>query len=306
MTFADKFLTSETSRMKNREKSNDSTIELRRIMIVTDLSAKSRKTYTYAVRLAKHFGATIHLAHFPRKRFSVYWGASNQKHLKHLRNALASESKHAAFAGLPIGTSVLELSDVARSISAFQQESPCQLIVAHSQAGNDQSQNSDHQLAEKIVAGSAIPVLLFGPTAFDSGIEKPENVLVPFDFSDKATTTFPALRFLSKHYQCSFRLLFIQTFRCHWFQAVMDGNEIQIQSFEKKYEELIATELSTLKVELEIHQGLREMEFCNRATDSSTDLIVIGTYGRLGRLTKGIIRNSKCPVMAVPIRWTLD
>lgn len=287
------------------EREFDSTIELRQIMVVTDFSSKSRRTYTYAVRLAKRFGAEIQLVHFARKRAPEYSGITNQQHIKHLHQSLVKESKQAAFLDLPIKTSLLEMRDFAQSFSGFQNESACQLIIAHTLAHKGMQRHFDHQLAEKIIANSTVPVLLFGPAAFDSGIEQPKSVLVPFDFSNKATTTFPALRFLDKHYQCSFRLLLVQTFRSHWFQKTMRANEIQIQSFEKAFEELIATELTDLEVELEIQQGQAEMEFCRRACGAEFDLIVIGTYGRLGHLTKDIIRNSKCPIMAVPINWSL-
>ena len=190
---------------------------LRQIMVITDFSRPSEKTYSYAVRLAKRFGATIHLVHFGSKQAPEYSGVTDASHLKRLRYSLSKEANHAEFVDLNIKTYVLDLRNVSRSLAWYQDEHRCDLIVVHTRAPQGIQSYFDHQLAEKIVANSTIPVLLFGPAALAGGIDEPKSVLVPFDFSDKAEATFPVLRLLATQYQCSIKLLFVQTLRSHWF-----------------------------------------------------------------------------------------
>ena len=273
---------------------------LRRIMVSTDFSQHSKKTYSSAVRLAKRFNAKIQLVHFGSKRAPEHSGVTNASHLKSLRQSLAKEAKHAAFADLEITTCVLDRRDVGRSLSTYQEDFGCDLIIIHTLSHQGFHRHFDHQLAEKIVARSTVPVLLFGPAAIESGIDEPKSVLVPFDFSDKAAAAFPALRLLATQYQSSVTFLFVQTIRCQWFQKLIGVSTYKLETFEKRFEELIEEELPKVDVELEIYQGIPAYEFGKRACNSNADLIVIGTYGRLGNLTKSIIRQAKCPVLAVP------
>ena len=273
---------------------------LRRIMVTTDFSQHSRKAYAFAARLAKQFKAKIHLVHFGSKKAQEYSGITNVSHLKGLKNSLAKEVKHAAFADLEIETCVLERRDVGRSLSEYQENAGCDLIVTHTLSHQGFHRHFDHQLAEKIVACSTVPVLLFGPAAIDSGIDEPKSVLVPFDFSDKAAAAFPALRLLATQYRSSIKFLFVQTIRCQWLYRLTGISTHKLETFEQRFKQLINDELPNLDVELEFVQGIPEYELCNRVSGSNVDLIVIGTYGKLGNFTKSIIRQAKCPVLAVP------
>ncbi len=275
-------------------------MKLRRIMLVTDFSAKSRNMYAHAVRFAKRFGSSIHLVHFGSKRAPEYSGITDKQHLKSQYQSLATESKQNEFLDLPVKTCLLELRDLGGSLNAYQEQFKCGLVISHTLALHGLKRHFDHQLAEKIVAKSSVPVLLFGPAAITTGVEEPKAILVPFDFSDKAIATFPLLRFLSSHYDCSIRLLFVQGLRSQWFKKITGANSYQIKNLEKHFDELIAEELPNLDVELEICQGLPEFELGFRASNAAADLILIGTYGSLGQLTKSIIRQAKCPVMAIP------
>ena len=276
---------------------------LRQIMVITDFSRLSENTYAYAVRVAKRFEATIHLVHFGSKLAPEYSGITDASHLKRLRYSLSKEANRAEFANLDIRTHVLDRRNVSHSLGSLQDEHGCDLIVVHTRAPQVIQSHFDQQLAEKIVAISTIPVLLFGPAALAGGIDEPKSVLVPFDFSDKAEATFPVLRLLATQYQFSIKLLFVQTFRSHWLQRLTQTNEYEIMTFEKQFDELIEAELPSHDVELEFCQGIPEYEFGNRACNADADLIVIGTYERLGSLTKCIIRQAQCPVLAVPTEW---
>ena len=279
-------------------------ISLTQIMLVTDFSVNARPVYSLAAGLAERFEATIQLTHFATKSPFEFSGLSNNQHLSHLRKKLEKESQRQVFANCQLTTCLLESSCVERSLAKKQIQSSSDLIITHSLTRGVHGR-LDHQLVEKIVAASAVPVLLLGRAAIANGIKQPKSVLVPFDFSDKAIATFPVLRFLASQFNCSFNLRFVQLIRSHWIQKANLNAAHRFETFQQRFDDLIRMELSALDVKLEVCLGSPEYQIIDRAISMSAsekaDLIVIGTHGVLGSLSKRIIYQAQCPVITVPV-----
>ncbi len=274
-------------------------------MVTTDFSDESRRAYVLASILAKKFSANLYLVHFGRRHAAEGSGILSKEHVQELNRDLADEMKCDAFAGIRVKARLLNRRDFRSALWSLEQNAGSGLVVTTTWACSGLKRFLSVNDADTILASSSVPVLLLGPAAEINDSDHPKRVLVPFDFSETAMEVLPTLRFLAWHYSCAFKVLFVQRpspERIRWYQRLWLAFRIHVESPEVEFAELKDAELDGVDVELEVCQGVPEVEIIDRVRQMKADLIVFGTSGKLGAMAQKVTREATCPVLAVPIQ----
>jgi nucleotide-binding universal stress UspA family protein len=144
---------------------------------------------------------------------------------------------------------------------------------------------------------------------------KIERILYPTDFSAGADEALRAAVDLTKHYDAKLYILhvvydIIRATGLHVPHISTDEIFHEMNQWAmKEISGCCVEEVRSLKdVEKKVLQGVPWEEIVKFATDEKIDLIVMGTYGRIGleRLIFGntaerVVRRAPCPVMTVRI-----
>lgn len=144
---------------------------------------------------------------------------------------------------------------------------------------------------------------------------KIEKILFPTDFSEGSAHALPYAVDLSKHYDAQLYILHV----VYDITQATGGHVPHISSDEvaKELNEWALNEIGTCcveeirgltNVEKKVIQGIPNETIVKFAADEKIDMIVMGTYGRVGlqRLIFGntaerVVRKAPCPVMTVRI-----
>jgi nucleotide-binding universal stress UspA family protein len=136
-----------------------------RLLVPTDFSPTSAHALEYAVALARHSGAAIHLLHV--LNYPVEGAASPEGYwvgLSELRDEMKKDATRqlaelaATLAGVTVTTEVLE-GNPARSIVQAAKDRDCQLIVMGTHGRSGFSHLILGSVAERVVRTAARPVL---------------------------------------------------------------------------------------------------------------------------------------------------
>ena len=144
---------------------------------------------------------------------------------------------------------------------------------------------------------------------------KVEKILFPTDFSEGSAHALPYAVDLSKHYDAQLYIL-------HVVYDIAQATGVHVPHISsdevaKELNEWAMNEIGTCCVEeirelpnvvKKVIQGIPNETIVNFAADEKIDMIVMGTYGRVGlqRLIFGntaerVVRKSPCPVLTVRI-----
>jgi len=144
---------------------------------------------------------------------------------------------------------------------------------------------------------------------------KVEKILFPTDFSEGSFHALPYAVDLSKHYNAKLYILHIiyDVFRAtnsHIPHVSADELHKEMSDWaENEMEECCLEDIRGLKdSEKAVLKGIPNEEIVKFATEKKVDMIVMGTYGKVGleRLIFGstaekVVRRAPCPVMTVRI-----
>ncbi|UCD35508.1 MAG: universal stress protein [Nitrospiraceae bacterium] len=144
---------------------------------------------------------------------------------------------------------------------------------------------------------------------------KIERILFPTDFSEGSSYALPYAVDLTRHYNAKLYILHVvydikQATGVHIPHISSDEvfrelNEWAVKEISSCYVEEVR---GLPQVEKKVVKGIPAEEILNFARDEKIDIIVMGTYGRVGlqRLIFGntaerVVRTAPCPVMTVKI-----
>jgi nucleotide-binding universal stress UspA family protein len=144
---------------------------------------------------------------------------------------------------------------------------------------------------------------------------KVETILFPTDFSEGSFHALPYAVDLTRHYHARLYILHI----IYDFTKATDSHVPHISADEiynemldwaqKEIESCCIEEIRGLNnVEKVVHKGVPYEEIIKFAADNKIDMIVMGTYGRVGlerfifgSTAERVVRKAPCPVMTVRI-----
>ena len=270
--------------------------KLKKILVPLDFSPASAEALSYAVSLAKHFHAAIHLTHvYPADEASAQGGAhrlfQSAEAVERLNEELAGiHRKHVPTfrqenCHIRAGRPYEQIIGLAREINAD--------LIALSTRGHS---GLKHLLlgstAERVVRSASCPVVVVGKRKYKSkspsefGIR---TILVPTDFSQCSLAGTEYAAFLARTLKASLRLF--HAMYPYTNQVFVDLVGVRTSGLAEAMEETARQDMDALKqmdflrdlpVQTEIRPGFAVDEICAAAGDPKIDLICISTHGRTG------------------------
>ncbi|MGB9475525.1 MAG: universal stress protein [Candidatus Udaeobacter sp.] len=292
-------------------------VEIKTILVPLDFSPASIEALSYAVPLAKKFGAVVHLVHVSYKKDAsevfrldeltfetVEWidflrDRLSLVHQKHLP-PFWPKNDHVR-AGEPYE----QICELAREIDAG-------LIVIGTRGHTGFNRMLLGSTAERVIRFASRPVLVVRRHERKQPKEfMLRKILAPVDFSE--CSMFGALdaAFFAKTFDAKLLLL-------HVFAGVMPvetgkaskakNDAIDLKNAQLDMEAFTQLDfLRKVKHATEIRAGYPVDEICREAAKSEVDLVVIATHGRtgfnrmfLGSVAEHVVRYAECPVLVVP------
>jgi nucleotide-binding universal stress UspA family protein len=301
-------------------------VKLKKILVTTDFSEKSRLAFPAAADLARKFGSELHLVHsmerIPAEVFFTSEGVQAYSpaidyplKFRDLLQQIAAEEP--SFQGLSVKTHLLEGGGVTDRLLHFEKEHRIDLTVIASAGSNSFGHLLLGGFAEKVVRTSLSPVLACRarPGAGASGFS-PKKMLVPYDFSENSRIILDFVRFLADAYQSQVRFQHVleplpDLALIPWEGITVD--EIRERRTDApsrgkgELEELIRKEFpGKAGFDAIADFGTPFVDIVRAARDFEADLILMTTHGwtgirhmLLGSVTEKVVRKAPCSVLTV-------
>lgn len=298
------------------------------ILVPTDFSTSADRALAYAVDLADHFEASLHLLHVVDELDVERYGLSEEKEQAiSLRDQIQTEAferlRRIAPDEPPIDVrtdvSLLLGGDVADSIREYVEEYDIDLVAmgTHGRQGIDRLVLGS--VTDNLIRRSPCPVL----SVRDEGQRIPDaqqasfnDLLAPIDFSEHSHEALRASKSVAKRYQTPLHLLFVAekrvvpTFSDTGIPGVgvLEMDPEIVQNARQALEQL-EQEIGGPKVESRYHvrKGNVAKNIIDFAETEGVGLIVMATRGYtgmtrflMGSNTERVVRASPCPVLTIP------
>ena len=322
-------VTSKTSVASNADGAahGDHALQIRTILVPVDFSRESFRVLEYSIRVARRFGATIHVLNVrPSKAGAAVERAKNlmmnyTNGLTFLHYRLADiERKHDikfapenchVFAGRPSE----EIRRVASKIHA-----DLIALATHGESGVKRVVLGS--TAEHVIRCAPCPVLIPRGKTYESALAAEHNkydlgisnILAPTDFSDCSVAGASYASFLAQKLNA----------KLHLFHVVYPGLgvvgpnrmspslltlvKVAKATAQQRLEEFKRCYVpNDIPCETEVQSGYPTDRICDRSGSPEVGLVVMSTHGRtglshalLGSVAEHVARYAQCPVVTVP------
>jgi nucleotide-binding universal stress UspA family protein len=288
-------------------------VTIKKILVPTDFSEHADRAIAEAAKLAKPFGATVHLLHVVQLPVFVtvpeapmlpasYWQDMRnaaRTHLAPIQKKLQSEG---------IRSEVEVVEDVsAFGITAEAERIHADLIVMGSRGLSGLKHVLLGSVAERTVRHASCPVL----TVKESPLNL-RTIVVPMDFSPSAQQALELAKSLAKNAGKSHLVLvhayyvpveleqYLVSHSDPFFERVSKGVTKDLEAI------LIGLQDAGFSAEYVARPGIPESVILEVAKEKKADLIAMGTHGRrglkhmlLGSVAEQVVRHAESPVLTV-------
>ncbi|MEX2399944.1 MAG: universal stress protein [Rhodothermales bacterium] len=293
-------------------------LNIKSILVPTDLSVAARNAFTVARDVARRFDASLHVLHVKptESQFAAFarWFATPMPETGDA-GAKAELSEHyAGYDKLKIVER--EGAGVADTILDYARDCDIDLIVM----GTHGHRSLDHPAlggaAGDVVRGARSPVMTVRsrreePKTFEGF----DRILVAVDFGENSPALVRAAKHLASLYDASVSLLFVS--EEHLVPVFSDTGMMSVTTL--KVDDEIAenagaalrqmdeeTGSSDVEVDYLVESGNPAREIVSAAADRAADLIIVGRRGHsphegilLGTVTEHVVRTAKSPVLTI-------
>jgi len=293
-------------------------LKIERVLCPTDFSEYSSKAYDYAQSLVKHYDAKLFLEHvvqpltsaypyyaFPESVNEINWNlyANAERQLQefmkvHTRNGRQPEC-------------VVHEGIATNAILSFAEKQSVDLIVMGTHGRHGVDRLTMGSVAEKVLRKARCPVLVvrkpihdFVATGDKGTAVELRRILFCTDFSEHSDKALSYALSLAMEYNSELTLL-------HVLEEIPASTDLQAATaaITAKLEEPIPHDAPTwCTIKPAVRVGKPYQEIIQLATESQTDLVVMGVRGRsgldlalFGSTTHRVIQLGPCPVLAVHI-----
>jgi nucleotide-binding universal stress UspA family protein len=258
-------------------------IELRTLLVATDLGPDSVPAFGHARFLAEQFGARLILYHgvsVPEHRYP-HWAFA------HGHEVWISAERHAR-AELERQAQVLSFP---HELVVERRSSPLEGL-AHLMLGS---------VAEEVMQRSFCPILCVPPSAIEAPAPY-RRLLVPTDFSEVSRAAFPMAAFLARRFEADVVAL-------HVVHAARSGTLEPLPAnlgagTEETLREFFRAHFQGLNVVPSVRRGHVWQRIAHAAESLRNGLVVMSTRGHdsfsdriLGSNTERVLRHAPCPVL---------
>jgi nucleotide-binding universal stress UspA family protein len=301
-------------------------MKIRKVLLTTDFSACSTRTFLPAADLARLLEASIELVNcmeypsqFTPGGFLDELGSMDNLRRLHRKN-LELAAADPAFKGLPLTTHFVE-GEGPETVRDFAQSIGADLIIQATHGLTGVKRWVLGSFAERLLRISSIPVLTF-KSAEDASIVpprefQPQRILFPYDYSAAAKAALEPLKFLAATYHA--KVLVLHAWRNPAELLPIYGAEGMAVDFEmvsrnrdilgeltRALRQFAGQELGGLEHEVEAVMGDPASVILARATEWQADLVCMSTHGWtglrkmfLGNVAEKVLRRAPCPTWVV-------
>jgi nucleotide-binding universal stress UspA family protein len=298
-------------------------IEFKKILCPTDLSDASVRALTCAAALARWYAAQLTVLHVVPTFDPIAAGRSTfdggvlmvvPRSREEVREEMRIFTDSAGIGSLDL-TLAAEDGDPARTIVDHSLASAADLVVMGTHGRSGFERLLIGSVAERVVQKAPCPVLLVPPhlTAAMPGDVTFRRILCPMDFSPSALRAFGFALDLARQADGVVTVLYALEWlaeeepREYTHFNVPEYRRYLIQDAHERVRTLIAERSRTSNaIEDRVVEGRAYREILRFATESATDLIVMGAQGRgglgltlFGSSTQQVVRAATCPVLTV-------
>lgn len=289
-------------------------MQIKKILVPTDFSENAEHALAAAAKLARPFGASLHLLHVVQLPLLAvnpeapavpvtFW----QELREHARKRLAPVQKKLEAEGLKCESEVIE--DIPGfAISAAAERTHADLIVMGTRGLTGLKHVLLGSVAERTVRAAPCPVLTVKP----KGEVAFGTIVVPMDFSPSAQRSLELAKSLAKTAGPSHLVL------VHAYYVPVELEQYLVTHGDPFYERLskgVTKDLEAILVSLQdagisseyvARPGVPENVILDVTKEKKAGLIVIGTHGRralghllLGSVAEKVVRYAEVPVLTV-------
>lgn len=278
------------------------------ILLTTDFSDHARAAYRCAAELASTCGASLHLVHFAGALSSLLPVESQDTLFDSLETRLTHEAKeHPAFADVRVKPHLQRQRWTKVRQLELEEILGIDLIVMSPRGRTGLARMLLGSFADRIVRHSSVPVLLARQS--DDETFDPRTVLVPHDFYHRPRAVLPAMRWLNRQFNSAFRFLYVydptwaegRPVRGMQEQFARAVRNVKFLSVEERFAKVKAEDLQGLDVTLETAQGYPSERVVTRANHMPADLVLLATRDGLASVSRKVVSDAKCSVLAVPL-----
>jgi nucleotide-binding universal stress UspA family protein len=296
-------------------------IRIRQIVVTTDFSRPSLTAIPYALAVARHFGAKLHLLHVvDTTQFSSKSLMLPLISPAELSRPLLNRLQGIALKFSPSGEIHVMKPREGRAyneICESARKSGAGLIVIATHGTTGFQHVWLGSTAERVVQHSPCPVLVVRKRGrrFAAGRIRLRKILVPLDFSDCSQVAFDCGVGLAREFRSELLLVHVIDPICYPLgdeyggvhsARLMEEARASAQTEMKKLARNAKVQCSVC-----IAEGSPAREICQLAK-RDVDLIITPTHGRtglrhvlIGSVAEHVVRHASCPVLVIPVRGKL-
>jgi nucleotide-binding universal stress UspA family protein len=288
----------------------DQLLNLRNILLATDFSSCSAESIGYAISVAKHYHARLHIFHWLDPMvYSLVGPDALRMALESARRDLENLKKTLLSKGLlnecPTEMILEQGSDICTILPPIVIKKDIGLIVLGTHGRTGWKKLTLGSVAEKVFREVACPVLTAGPCVSRRRIQEaePQSILLVTDFSRQSRTA--ELYALSLAHRCKARLNVLYACDKHMDTTVTEGGKREwcnklLADLRVRPEEFVG------RPEWIASSGSRVESVLEAAESSAADLIVFTVsfaYHVVDRIISRdayqIVCGAPCPVLTV-------
>jgi nucleotide-binding universal stress UspA family protein len=302
-------------------------LSIQNIIVPIDFSKMSVEAIQIAKRLARRFGASIHVAHVRHFNYAADFVAPAPPIIpfsfmsfeeEEEQSVLKELKKMASECGVSSATcDVLSGAPPFDEICRLTQTIPADLIVMPTHGRTGLKHVFLGSTAERIVQHSPCPVFVVREKRRASKTEpllSIRTILVPVDFSNCSREGLRYAIAFANEFGSKIILLhatylgYIYSSEGTAIYDIPDLQKVARKTAERKMRELIrSVNFGAVKFETAFTDGSPALDICAFAKDHDVDLIVTSTHGLtgfqhvlIGSIAEKVVRHALCPVLVVP------
>ena len=287
----------------------------RTILAATDFSATADHALDFACRLAKVFGAKVHLVHV---RILLEGRQQNQElqeelerlDANHDRQTQQALAKHADQARVEVDTHLVRGLSVSESLLETALDLQCDLLVMGTHGRRGLRHLLLGSVAEEIMRTATVPVITVRESA-NTEERSAGRVLVSHDFSERSSSAVAVAREWALALGSEVTLVHVvePVVYPEFYAVDVMPDEVLHRIEERSVEAMKATAAEHLQGvghTLEVVTGRAVDALLDAADPAHFDLVIMGTRGLsglqhllLGSVAEGVVRRSRIPVLTV-------
>jgi nucleotide-binding universal stress UspA family protein len=282
-------------------------IQLRRILVATDLSDTSERVYSYAEALARCFGAEFHVVHVRESDQPTSIGALQVEAFSAAeiarQRSLAPELASSVHSG---GT--IDGASVSETLVSYARAHEIDLIVMGGRGPSGLRMPRLGRAARYVVNHAPCPVLTVRHAFPTHGLRR---ILVPVDFSEPSRRTLGLAKQMAAQFRSQIDLLcvledarsptaFSTAATTHLHPVIGSEGETRLRAFWE------GVEGPKVQYETYVRTGAPAPAIINHSLERNCDLILIATHGRTGRrgtpmgsVAERVVNNALCATLTV-------